>query len=211
MSPPLRSLAAVLFALVPAAALGAEPAPAPDLAKERARSLLQEGNRLLDGAFYLEALAKFEAAFAVFPSPRLHFNIAQTCNELGRPLEALAHYELFVRGTREEDSPAEWRLAHGQIFRLQDRVALLEVQANVAGAQVLVDGAEVGRTPLPGPIRLLPGSHALALVHPGYERQGVDLKLAGGQHQVQRVALLTEEEAVASRKTFQQADRKSVV
>jgi tetratricopeptide (TPR) repeat protein len=70
------ALAAAL-AWCPSASL-AQSAPGPEeAAREQARALLKQGNELLDKGNYLEALQRFEAAYAAFPSPKLLFNIAQ--------------------------------------------------------------------------------------------------------------------------------------
>src|SRR5262249_29259382 len=96
------------------------PAPAQDpeaAAKQRARALLLEGNTRLDEGLYVDALDKFQRAYDVYPSPKLHFNLAQTYHELGRPVEALRHYELFVRDVKPEEMPDKWALANERIFQ----------------------------------------------------------------------------------------------
>jgi hypothetical protein len=174
--------------------------------KERARALLREGNAKLDQGLYLDALGRFEQAYAIFPSPKIHFNIAQTLNELGRPLEALDHYERFVRELPEAQSPEQWRLAHEQIFKLQGAIATVEIQCNVVDAQVTVDGQPAGLTPLARSIRLMPGPHALVIAKAGHERQVIESAFKAGDAVTQRIKLVTEEEAAATRSAVQRAE-----
>lgn len=184
----------------------AESMPSQFTPKERAQALLAEGNRLLDQAQYLDALARFREAYAAYPSPKLHFNIAQTCNELGRLLDALHHYELFVRDVKKEESPEQWRLAHERIFKLQGSIATVTLQTNVIDVQVAVDGSVLGRTPLDDSIRFMPGPHAIVLSKPGYDKQVIELHLKAGDSLQQRVKMLTEEEAASTRRAVLQAE-----
>jgi tetratricopeptide (TPR) repeat protein len=176
--------------------------------RERARALLHEGNEKLDQGLYLEALNRFEQAYSIFPSPKLLFNIAQTLNELGRPLEALDHYERFVHDFPKEESPEQWRLAHERIFQLQGAIAAIEIQSNVVEAQVAVDGRSVGVTPLERPIRLLPGPHAIVIGKSGFERQVIELSLRAGETITRRVTLVTEEEGAATRRVVKLAEER---
>ncbi len=59
--------------------------------------------------------------------------------------------------------------AAGRRPRARPKRGRLAVQCNVEGATVLVDGREVGRTPLSKPISgLAPGRHAVGVRKPGY-------------------------------------------
>jgi len=176
------------------------------IAKERARALVAEGIQKLDQGIYLDALDLFQKAYAAFPSPKLHFNIAQTYYELGRPLEALHHYELFVRDVPEKEMPDKWLLANQRVFQLQGRIASVAVQASVSGATVTADGAAVGATPLPAPLRFLPGPHVLIVSKPGYEQQVIEIKLEAEQAVTKRVQLITQAEAMAQRQEFKKAE-----
>jgi tetratricopeptide (TPR) repeat protein len=175
-------------------------------ARAQALALLHDGNEKLDQRLFLEALDRFERAYALFPSPKLHFNIAQALNELGRPVEALAHYERYVHEVKEEESPDNWRTAHEQIFRLEGAVARVEIQTNIADAQVTVDGKPVGTTPLDAPVRLMPGPHAIVVARAGYEQTVIEHTLKPGESAVERVELHTEEEAAATRRAVQKAE-----
>ena len=57
--------------------------------KARAQVLLKEGSALYKQADFAAALRKFEEAYALYPSPKLQFNIAQADRELGRIVEAV--------------------------------------------------------------------------------------------------------------------------
>lgn len=188
------------------AAPAVAPATGEEQGRERARQLLQEGNRQLDQGMYLDALKTFQAAYAAFPSPKLHFNLAQTYNELGRPLDALRHYEEFVRAVRRAESERQWTLANERIFKLQGAIATLQVQCNVVDAIIIIDGVEVGKTPLAAAVRYPPGPHGVVVSKAGYEKQVIEVVLEPGDAITKRVQLLTEDEAAATRRAVLAAE-----
>lgn len=60
------------------------------------------------------------------------------------------------------------------------QLAQIRVNSSVSGADVLVDGALVGRTPLPASLPVEAGSHAVALRRPGYQTASKDITLGEG-------------------------------
>ncbi|HEY3354075.1 MAG TPA: PEGA domain-containing protein [Polyangia bacterium] len=196
----------------------APPAPAPagapavptgdgtDGARARARELLQQGNKQLDQGLYLEALKSFQSAYEAFPSPKLHFNIAQVYNELGRLLDAIRHYELFIRDVKREESTQQWNIANERLFKLQGSIATVQLQCNIVDASVTVDGNVVGNTPIHQPLRFMPGAHAIIVTKPGFDKHVVEITLKAGDAITQRVKLLTEEEGVSTKRAVQAAE-----
>jgi tetratricopeptide (TPR) repeat protein len=87
------ALGATLMAGLPGRA-GAEPAPPPS--KEAAQRHLERGNQLFRHDDIPAALAEFQAAFDLFPSPKLHFNLGQCERALERPEAAARHFERFL-------------------------------------------------------------------------------------------------------------------
>jgi tetratricopeptide (TPR) repeat protein len=192
----------------PPPAAAASPAPAAAAttsaaARVQATSLMRQGNDALRQGLYLDALKLFQQAYALFPSPRLHFNVAQVYHELGRPLEALDHYERFTAEVKKADGPEQWDIAFERAFRLRGAIVTIEVQTNVPGALVTVDGRPAGRTPLGRPVRLLPGPHAVVVTKDGYAKQLLEISLRAGDSATRLVRLLTEEEAVANQRLVQ--------
>ena len=95
-----RQTVAALTALLTLAVARGTPAHAQtaDATDGRAQAQLHlsRGNDLFTGDKFQEALTEFQAAFAAFPSPKLHFNIGQCQRALGRRTEALAEFRRFV-------------------------------------------------------------------------------------------------------------------
>ena len=99
----LRSVAlAGLCTLLGSPAVRAEPAAGRQTAADRtrtseARRHFQQGRELLAAGSYAEAIAEFETALSLKPSPELLFNIAQAYRLKGDTKQALETYKRFIQ------------------------------------------------------------------------------------------------------------------
>ncbi len=148
--------------------------------KEKAQALLREGSALYKQADFAGALQKFEAAYAVFPSPKLQFNIGQANRELGRPVEAVTAFDWFVTDAFDA-SPELLAEARQSSADLKARLGRLRVDCSVPAAHVNVDGKYVGVTPLSRTVWAMPGPHRVAVSHSGYLPATIDVTVAAGE------------------------------
>lgn len=134
--------------------------------KAKATALLKQGAALLEKKDYAEALERFQSAFAIVPSPKIHFNIGLAYEGLARPARAWDAFQKYLDGAT---SDAEERRADAKKHQeaLRSAVAFLQVTSDTPGATVSVDGSEVGRTPLDHPIVLDPGAHQILVAEGG--------------------------------------------
>jgi hypothetical protein len=157
----------LLFQSGTAAPVGARPTAESAANKNHAQALLREGTRLYRKGQYREALEKFTGAYALYPSPKLHFNIAQAHRELGRPVEALVAFEKFLADPAGSPRAVTDEARHSAT-ELRAQLGQVQVHCETADAEVLLDGGAVGRTPLPQPIWCTPGKHVLSLTREGF-------------------------------------------
>lgn len=121
-------------------------------ARDKARAKLTEGAWLFQAGDYVTALTSFEQAHAMFPSPKIFYNIGLANEKLGRWGAAFMAFERFLRHSTE--SPRE-HVVHSreQLERLSPKVAFVAVSCDVSDAEVRLDGDWIGRTPLPNRTR----------------------------------------------------------
>jgi hypothetical protein len=145
------TMAAVVFvAAVPAVAEAQDK-------KGRARALVIEGQKLYEAGEYSEALGRFERAFATFNSPKIQFNFGLVYDKLDRPADAIRAFQAFI--AEAGDAPAaNVAKAREHLARLNKKVGVLELDGDVSGGDVSVDGRSYGsQTKLildPGPHQL---------------------------------------------------------
>jgi hypothetical protein len=167
---------AVLSALSPlvvccALAARATAAPAPDAsddkAKARAQTLLSEGTAAYGHGDYAAALDKFTAAYKIFPSPKLWFNIGQANRDLGRPVDAVAAFDRFLRDAGDI-SPEMLTEARRSAAELKTKLGQIKVSCATDGAEITIDGKQVGSTPLGQMVWTTPGRHQVAVQRAGF-------------------------------------------
>lgn len=140
---------------------------------DRAVRLYEEGN-------YDAALVELQQAAALRPSYKLFYNLGQVRVALHDHAAALEAYRQYL--TQGGDKvPAERRAEVSRAMKsLEQRVARLTIEADVAGAEVFVDDVAVGKTPLAAPVLVNSGSRRVQVRHPGHLPQSRVVSLAGG-------------------------------
>ena len=184
---PLRrkvSLSALVVCCTLAAGAAAAPAPAQpasdNQAKARAQGLLSEGTTAYGHGDYATALDKFTAAYRIFPSPKLWFNIGQANRDLGRPVDAVEAFDRFL--TDAEDAPAETLAeARRSAAELKTKLGQIKVTCMTDGAEITVDGKQVGSAPLGNMIWTTPGRHQVAAQQVGFSPAIEDVTAVAGK------------------------------
>lgn len=113
--------------------------------RAQAQQHFDEGVRLLRGGDWAGALHAFEASQALRPTPSVLFNIAGCQRSLGRYAESRRTYQRFlVIGSRRDQVTQ----ATQAVAELAANVASLTVTANIAGAELLLDGRAIAAQPI---------------------------------------------------------------
>jgi PEGA domain len=158
-------------------------------ARKKAVPIVKLGVLKLREGDYVAALELFTKAHEIYPSPKIQFNIGQTYKELGRYLDAMGAYEIFLRDAPASTSEALRKLARDNIRDLFRKISLLRVRVSVVGAEISIDGQPRGVSQLDKPLRLMPGVHSMVVKKKGYVTVVVDLQLGAGK-QVSRTVTL---------------------
>jgi hypothetical protein len=154
------AISLVLFAIL----AQASPSTGDSQNKVQARALLDQGTKLYEHGDVAGALEKFLAAYAAFPSPKLMFNIGQANRDLHRHLEALEAFEKFLADAPDA-LPEMTTDARKSVSQLQKKLGQIQIDCMTSGAEVSVDGKNVGRTPLPALIWATPGHRQVTARH----------------------------------------------
>ncbi len=125
---------------------------------EVARQRFREGVAHYDRQDYEKARLAFLQAYLLKPHPAVLLNLAQSELRAGRNAEAAENFAKYIR--QNPTAPAMDHAKTG-FEEARQRVTELNVQVNAAAATVSVDGTDVGRSPLPNAIYLMPGRHTV--------------------------------------------------
>ncbi|HTQ05140.1 MAG TPA: PEGA domain-containing protein [Polyangiaceae bacterium] len=180
----------------PATAAPSEPAAPAEPPKPLSESLTgmaraeYEAARILYGdGDYAGALLKFELVYRESKDPRLLWNMAAAQKNLRKYAQVKKLLEQYLREAPNL-SPEDHEQAVILLEAVKPFIGGLTVTADQPQAAVLVDGAEVGTTPLEGPLLLDMGRRHLELKKAEFVPYAADIDVQGGADQAVNVTLV---------------------
>lgn len=187
------ALGAALSALAAAWPAAAQPAGEEPSPRERARQQYEAGVAAFEAGDYATALAAIDESYRLFPSLRTLYSLGLCHHALGNFGPALRSLEQYLREAGP-DAPADLRArAEELVAQMRAEMGRLEIRVNVEGADVLVDGEVVGRSPLAAPVEVGPGWHVVEARRESWSGSPERVNVAAGS--AASVALALEQEA----------------
>jgi tetratricopeptide (TPR) repeat protein len=146
--------------LATAVCLPPAPARADDDATVVARERFKEGVAYFDQKQYDKARLAFLQAYALRRHPAVLLNLAHSELLSGHEAAAAKHFSMYLREAKNP-SEAERQGAENGLLAAKAVVGEVEVEVEVEGADVYVNGELAGRSPLPDPVFVEPGTHRI--------------------------------------------------
>ena len=156
-------------------------------ATERAKKLQLEGARLFDEGKFPQAYVAFLAAWGVSKLPSIAANLADCEMNLGKFREAADHFRYVAKDTSTDSKPEERKRAQAKLDDVLKRLGAITVIVPVDDADVTLDGAPLGKSPMHETVYVDPGSHTLDATHEGYEPAHVAFEAAAGSTPIVRL------------------------
>lgn len=166
--------------LLPVSISAATPAPLTQSLKGEAKAEYDSGKLLFEDGDSPGALAKFTHAYDLSHDPRLLWNMASCEKELRHYARAAALIGRYLQEGSDRISASQRKSA------VETQTALTAFYANVKlsgapdGANVFVDGSQVGQAPLTEPLLLDLGTRTVRVEQPGFEPFEKKVEIAGG-------------------------------
>lgn len=149
----------------------------PEADKARAKQMFEQGVSLYESARFAEALESFQEAYRLKPHPLVRVNIANCYDKLGRPVEAVFNFELFLEsGAGSAAQKSEIKEA---LKTLKKRIGKLVLLVSPDGARVKIDDADERVAPINEPIALEAGKHKVVAELDGYETAAREVEVKG--------------------------------
>lgn len=146
----------------------------------RAQGHFERGVELYGERNYDGALAEFSRAYELSPNYRVLYNLAQTQAERHNYVEAVRLFDEYLAEGGAEIPAARREATERERESLLGRVATVELELNVGGAQLWVDGRARGVVPRRHTLRLNAGMADIRLEKAGYEPASRQLTIVGG-------------------------------
>jgi hypothetical protein len=169
----------------------AEPAEPPeDPTVIEARERFNRGVAFYDEGSFGAALAEFQRAYELTGNWNVLYNLGQVSQALDRPADALRYFEDYLAGGGAGIAPERVAEVQQAMGGLRREVAVLRVTVDVGGADILVDDAIVGTSPLAEPLYVAPGPHTVAARHPDHATVRREVMLASDTEEAVSLVLV---------------------
>jgi len=144
---------------------------------------------------YGEAIAEFNRAYELSQDFAVLYDIGQSYIAIDEPARAIKVLKQYLADGGKGVASARRKEVEEEIARQEARVATVLVHSEREGAMVKVDGADVGKTPLPEGLQLNAGTHLVAVTLDGYQVWEQRLQLVGGDRRNLEVVFVPVETA----------------
>ena len=152
-------------------------------AEQQAAAHFEKGVELYNEGSLDAALVEFERAYELVPNYRLLYNLAQIQAERHQYIAAIELFQEYLKAGGNQIAPARREQAKADIAQLEERIAYLQVESNVEGADLFVDDVPAGTLPLAKNVPVNPGVCEVRLEKAGYAPATRRIKVAGGEQQ----------------------------
>jgi tetratricopeptide (TPR) repeat protein len=151
-------------------------------AQPATESIVREGLDLRRAGRDAEALAVFERALAVDGSARTRAQVALAEQALGLWVEAERELSAALAAGDDPWFAHRRGALQAALDAIRVRLATLNVETNVAGAELWVNGSNAGTMPLRLPLRIVAGTISIEVRAPGFETQTRTVQVAPQTH-----------------------------
>ena len=145
-----------------------------------ARQRYDKGKQLYSEGAFDAALAELQRSYDLAPSYKLLYNIALVQRARNDFAGSLAAYEKYLTDGGKELAAQRKTEVQKEIDTLRTLVAKADIKISVEGADVTIDDAPVGKSPIVGSVILNPGSHRVGASKEGRQSAVKVIKVAGG-------------------------------
>lgn len=144
----------------------AQPQPSPAVT---ATNEIAEGDKATRGKDFAGALTHYQAANQAVPSARAEMGVADALYNLGKLGESYETYADVQQTYGPKLGPIEKGLVTKRMKEMAPKTGWLSIRVSEPGAEVDVDGASIGTSPVPALKRVPTGTHAVHVTKPGFQ------------------------------------------
>ncbi len=152
--------------------------------KEEAKVHFQNGFSMMELEDFAGAAVEFEASLAKFPTKNAMFNLGMCLKAMHKYPQALQVFRKILTQFGADLGGEMRSEVRKNIASINKMIAQVEVNTNIPGASVLVDGEAMGTTPLGQPLVIGAGEHRIRVSLAGYEDVEKTVTVVSQTHQV---------------------------
>jgi tetratricopeptide (TPR) repeat protein len=158
--------------------------------KAKAKKLFKEGVSYFESGKHAQALEAFQKSYKLRPHWAIRFNLGLCYKELGMYTKAKSEFLGFLEEGGSDVNQATEAEVEKELAILSQIIAVIEIDINIDGSEIWMDGKEFATSPLDDKIELDPGSHLLSISKDGYETYEEEFILSKGERKSFKISLL---------------------
>ena len=136
---------------------------------------------------YNLAVTAYQHAVAASDDVSLNYYLALAEDKAGLATAALAHVKLAVAA--EGIKPYLQKKAQKLLDEVSMKVGIVKLTITPDGTQVMIEGKDVGVSPLAESLVLMPGTHGVTLTAVGFQPKELELKVEAGSESERTIEL----------------------
>jgi hypothetical protein len=175
-----RALVLCLLAAIAAPAIARAQVAPSEAASNEADALAKRALEALKRDSYAEAESFLRQALRLKRSYDIIANLGLAETGLGKWRDAAEHLAVALATFPVSGKPANHELLKSKYAAVRAHVGSLTIDVDLAGAEVLVDGASVGKAPLAAEVFVDPGTHVVEARVAGRDPARQDTPVAAG-------------------------------
>lgn len=144
-----------------------------------ARERYARGLELVAQSNYEAALIEMHRAYTLNPSYKILYNLGQIYLHLNDYAAAQTNFERYLNEGGSDVPAGRLTEVNQELAKIRPHVAKVNLEVQGEGAEVLVDDAVIGRSPLRRTVLVNTGKHKFSAVRPGVEPATRVIPLAG--------------------------------
>ncbi|MCP4606925.1 MAG: hypothetical protein GY847_41515 [Proteobacteria bacterium] len=152
-----------------------------DIHEDEARTQFEQGKELFNRGRYEQAAIALKRAYELRPSHKILYYIGWAEIENESYARALNAFTLYLDSAADMISPKRAQEVAAEIERLEALVGWIDVDCDLPGATVMIDGERMSMTPLGTTIAVDLGKHEILVKNQGEEIHSELIRVAGGQ------------------------------
>jgi tetratricopeptide (TPR) repeat protein len=147
--------------------------------KGAAREHFQKGLAAFADQRFAEAAEEFDEAYRLSPAFKLLYNIGLVDVALGRSVDAVDAFDRYLKQGASAIPADRRREVSEEIEKQLARIGTVSIRTFPEGAEIRIDGALIGRTPLPKSVRVNAGRHTVEAILAGHSTQTREIAISG--------------------------------
>lgn len=162
----------------------------PELQK-KALALFREGNALLKDSVFVQAANKYREALVSWDHPAIHYNLVLALLNLDQPIEVHEHLLSSIKYGPEPLDLEKFEQAKAYKILVEKQLARVQIDCQLPGAQVVMDGRPLFTAPGKWEGFVRPGPHSILASKEGYITNETSRSLPAGETVALALELLT--------------------